>query len=105
MSVRIQKNSRLQFADLLTADGIEFWDTLDMPTIVAQTDDLVHTVQSKQRIDQIAALYYGDPVLWWVIAVANDLEILPTALDDGRDLKIPAPRYVLQELLPSARTK
>ena len=83
-------------------DGVEFWDTAEIPSIPSQTDDLTHVVLGNDRIDLLANRFYGDPVLWWVIAAANNLEILPTDLNEGDTLRIPSPRYVLQELFRKA---
>ena len=98
MSVDIPLRSRLQFADLVSYDGVEFWDLLDLSDVPIQSDDIFHTVIQLDRIDSIATKYYGDPVLWWVIAAANDLELVPTSIYEGQTLRIPAPRYILQEL-------
>lgn len=98
MAVTVSKHSRLNFAELLAKDGFEFWDLPELPDIPAQPDDLVYTVLGTDRIDRLAGRYYGDPVLWWVIALANNLDDVPTALCEGQQLRIPAPRYVLQEL-------
>jgi hypothetical protein len=103
MSVDIAKRSRLQFYDLLSVDGVEFWELSDLPDIPVQTDDLVHEVIATDRIDTIAGRYYGDPVLWWVVALANGMELVPADLNEGARLRIPAPRYVLQVLFHVAR--
>ncbi len=100
MAVTVRTRSRLRFANLLTIDGFEFWDTLVPPTIPTQVDDFMYTVQSNDRIDLLAQKFYQDPILWWVIAVANDLELLPVDMNAGDVLRIPSPRYVLQ-VLPS----
>jgi hypothetical protein len=94
----IKNHSRLRFAQLAIADGITFWDLLDLPYIPPQTDDIQYTVNMNDRIDSLAYQFYKDPVLWWVIAEANDLEILPTDLQTGMVIRIPSPRYVLQLL-------
>lgn len=103
MAVTIPDSSRLQFADFVTQDGVAFWDVLDLPEIVVQTDDLVYKAVTSDRIDRLAHRFYGDPVLWWVIAAANDMELLPNALYGGQTLRIPSPRYVLQELFKTAQ--
>lgn len=102
MTMRVQKFSRLRFGEVVTVDGVEFWDILDLPEIPAQRDDLIHTVVGADRLDLIAQRYYTDPRLWWVIAVANDLEELPTELNVGDDIRIPSPRYVTQVLFKKA---
>ena len=103
MSVQISKNSRLSFATLLQVDGVTFWDTLDLPTIPVNADDLFYTVMTGDRIDTIATKFYGDPVLWWVVAAANDMEIIPTALNEGTQIRIPSPTYVNQSLFKQSR--
>lgn len=102
MPISLPDRSRLRFAELVSSEGIVFWNLLDLPTIVVQADDLTYSVKSSDRIDRLANQYYGDPVLWWVIAAANDMELLPTALYGGQTLRIPSPRYVLQELFQKA---
>jgi len=103
MSVRISKNSRLQFADLLVVDGFEFWNIVEFPSIVPQGDDIRYQIKDTDRIDLLAYTYYGDPILWWVIAVANDMEIIPTDFKVGDQITIPSPRYVRTQLFNQAR--
>jgi hypothetical protein len=94
VSVTIKPRSRLQFGNLLSIDGFEFWDTLQLPQLQAQPDDAFYTVLGPDRIDLLAYKFYGDAVLWWVIALANDLELLPSDLNPGLVLRIPSLRYV-----------
>jgi hypothetical protein len=102
MSVRVAKHSRLRFADLGVVDGIEFWDLVDLPEVPGQPDDISYQVQGGDRVDRLATRFYGDPLLWWVIASVNGMEILPTDLNEGDFIRIPAPRFVLQELFKTA---
>jgi hypothetical protein len=105
MSIALADHSRLRFADLLRSDKVVFWDTLDLPEVVVQGDDQKYTVQSNDRIDRLAHKFYGDSVLWWVLAAANNMELLPTALYSGQVLRVPSPRYVLQELFKGAKVR
>jgi hypothetical protein len=98
MTTRVPRHSHLRFGTLLSVDGIEFWDVLDLPTIPQQPDDLTYQVLGTDRMDLLANRFYRDPRLWWVIAVANDIELIPTAFNAGDSIRIPSPRYVLQEL-------
>ena len=102
MTTRVSNMSPLRFAELVTVDGVEFWNTLDLPEIPAQPGDIVHEVKSTDRLDLLAYEYYGDPVAKWVIAVANGMEILPTDLNAGDTIRIPSPRYVLTQLFKKA---
>lgn len=94
MTVKIKQRSRLQFGNLLSIDGFEFWDLLQLPQIRPQPDDIFYTPKDHERIDLLAYKFYGDPILWWVLAVANDLELLPTDLNSGVTLRVPSLRYV-----------
>ena len=104
MSVRIAPHSRLRFGELYIINGVEHWDILDLPTLVEQSDDITYQVRRGviERIDKLAVRFYGDAKLWWVIAAANGLEIIPTDLNEGDILIIPSPRYILQELFKGA---
>jgi hypothetical protein len=102
MPVEIRNSSRLKFADLLIVDGVEFWDTLVLPDPVSRQDDIIHVVGQTDRIDLLADRYYQDAGLWWVIAWANNLDIIPTDLNEGAQIRIPSKAYVTSELLKNA---
>lgn len=100
---QIRKTSRLKFTMFLPdsdgdQEGFDFFDLLDLPSIPPQPDDLKYTVLTTDRIDSIATKFYGDPVLWWVVALANDFEILPDDLQEGDEIIIPSPRFVNSDL-------
>lgn len=103
MSVNIARRSRLRFSELLTSDGFEFWDFPDYPTVPQQPDDLVYQVTSVDRLDLLAFRFYNDPIYWWVIAVANGLELIQGELHVGTVLRIPSPRYVSANLFATAK--
>jgi hypothetical protein len=103
MTVRVVTKSRLQFVDLFDVDGYEFWDLSILPQIPPQVDDSRYQVTGPDRIDNLAQKFYGDPRLWWVIAVANNLEIIPTTLNVGMKLRIPSPTYVANRLFMKKR--
>lgn len=105
MAINVPRYSRLRFGRMLDVDSIVFWDTLDLPEIVEQPDDLVHQVTDIDRMDLLAYQYYQDPRLWWVIAVANGMEDIPTHFNVGDQLRIPAPRYVTQVLFNKANVQ
>ena len=43
------------------------------PTLVPSNEDYYIIAREEDRMDLIANDFYGDPTLWWVIAMANDL--------------------------------
>ena len=97
----VSKTSRLNFATYVLPTSetpYEYFNILDLPSIPDQVDDISYVVKGFDRIDQLAFKFYKDPILWWVIAVANDMELLPTDLIEGETIRIPSPRFVTQEL-------
>ena len=99
MTVRISKNSRLRYAPLVKVDDFEFWDLLVIDDIPVRSDEIQYTVTMTDRIDSLAYRFYGDAVLWWVLAVANGFEILPTDLKFGATIRVPSKAYVYSEIL------
>jgi hypothetical protein len=100
MSVNITTNSsRLLLGNLLSIDNIEFLDILYLPDYTSQTGDQQYIVQDIDTIDSIAYAFYGDPILWWVIAWANDFELLPTDLIVNDSIIIPDQNFVKSQLL------
>lgn len=100
MAVQINPRSYLRFTPLLESSSVEFWDIPEIEEIPLQTDDTRFEVDDlhENRPDLIADTVYGDAELWWVVMVANSLE-LPTQLRRGNILRIPSPRFVFTELL------
>lgn len=103
MAVDVPQTSRLRFTELLSLGGVEFWDLLDLPTVPEQPDDVQHQVVSTDRLDLLASSFYGNPIFWWVIAVANDFDLIDVDLNVGAFLRIPSPRYVRDNLFASTK--
>jgi nucleoid-associated protein YgaU len=103
MTVNVKNSSRLLFSDLVVVDDVEFWDVLVLPDATPKQDDIQHIVSSGDRIDLIAQRYYQDPGLWWVIAWANGLDILPTDLKENAQIRIPSAAFVSNELRRARR--
>lgn len=104
MATRINRYSWLTRGLLRQKDGIQFWDYFE-PTIgpdellKPREDDIEHTVRDFDRIDNISQEIYGDPQLWWVIALVNDLRLVPNEMRNGRVLRIPSPNFVKEHML------
>lgn len=100
MTVQVGTSSRLQssIAILKNIDGIEFWDLLDLPVYVPISTDIRHVVNGGDRLDLLAQAYYSNAKLDWVIAWANELELLPSDLITGMTLYIPSIDYIKSKL-------
>ena len=59
------------------------------PSLVPSNNDTYIVARAEDRLDLIATDFYGDPTLWWVVAMANDLpgDSMYTPL--GFQLRIP----------------
>lgn len=98
MAISIPRRSRLRFKEYLSVNGVEFWELDNLPSVPENSDDVYYQVKDADRVDTLAALFYGDPNMWWVIAEANNLAILPTDLQTGSIIRIPSPTYVSEVL-------
>lgn len=99
MAVKVRDTSRLRFARLITLDGIEHWEHPEYPEIRPAPDDIFYAVDLNDRIDKLAERFYSAPELWWIIALANDLRLLPNDLNERQTLRIPSGRRVFTEIL------
>jgi nucleoid-associated protein YgaU len=62
-------------------------------------DDTTYTIQSADRHDLLAEFFYGDAQLWWVLAVANGIKLVPTEFYPDRVLRVPSHNRVFGQIL------
>ncbi len=60
------------------------------PKIVPTDNDLYIISEVTDRLDLLANKYYGDRSLWWVIAVANNINDASFYVKEGLQLRIPS---------------
>lgn len=60
------------------------------PKIEPKNTDFYIIATAGDRLDLLANLYYKDPSMWWVIAVANNLNDANFFVEVGTQLRIPA---------------
>lgn len=94
MGIKLRGTSRLNFSRFMEIDGVEFWEMPEYPDILAANDDVIYQTMQTDRIDKIANKFYGNPELWWVIAIANDLNLLPNDLVPRGTIRIPSNQRV-----------
>lgn len=102
--------SKSRYSDTPVIDG-RYFGTYSIPRISAglKTLDLLEGVNTVEyqytkddRLDHLAAKYFGDDNLWWVIALVNGISLPYAAggLVPGRILKIPQnARDVLDKIM------
>jgi nucleoid-associated protein YgaU len=93
-TVQIPRTSRLRFATLVEDTEAAFFLIPEEPFFPEDEQDIQYTVGMEDRIDLLAFRFYGDSILWWVIAKANGIRLLPFQLTPGKKIRIPAPRVV-----------
>lgn len=57
---------------------------------LVSAEDKLHIVMDEDNLTQLAYRYYGNPILWYIIADANNIEN-PFELTTGESLQIPSP--------------
>jgi len=59
------------------------------PRIKASDNDIYIISEAGDRIDILAKKYYDDTSMWWIIAVANNLNDANFFVEPGLQLRIP----------------
>jgi len=99
MTVKLSRLSRMRFARLVRVGGVESWEQPVYPEIENADDDIIYTVASADRIDVLANRFYGSVELWWVIAVANGMKLMPNDLYDGQVIRIPSKKRTFSQIV------
>jgi hypothetical protein len=71
-------------------DGKRVYKTTQYPIIEPQSSDAIIISNEADYLDSLAYTYYGDPTLWWVIALANNLGKGRMSVPPGLQLRIPS---------------
>ena len=59
------------------------------PKIKPSDNDFYIISEAPDRLDILASKYFGDKSLWWIIAVANNLNEASFFINPGTQLRIP----------------
>jgi len=70
-------------------DGKRVYKTTQYPDIKPQESDTIVISNEGDYLDTLAYKYYGDPTLWWVIALANGLGKARMSVQPGLQLRVP----------------
>lgn len=60
------------------------------PKIKPSDSDFYVITEETDRLDLLAKKYYNDPKMWWIIAVANNINDGNFYVEPGRQLRIPS---------------
>ncbi len=70
-------------------DGKRVYNTTEYPVIEPRDSDIIVISHEGDYLDFLAYKYYGDPTLWWVIALANNIGKARLSVPSGLQLRIP----------------
>ena len=78
-----------------------YYGVWTIPTIDEQPQDTYYTVKvtENRRLDKIAQTIYGNYLLWWIIAVANNISDPFVELAVGQVIRIPFLPYIYSSIL------
>jgi len=92
VKTRIEKISRYStLKRLINIDGDEYIETPKKYKIPESTKDIFYSVDKgfENRLDLISNKFYGTPLLYWAIAMMNEIDN-PIDIPSGVILRIPA---------------
>ena len=70
-------------------DGKRVYKSTIYPIIPYSPEDLMIVTNESDYLDTLAYKYYGDPTLYWIIAVANNIGKGRMSVPAGLSLRIP----------------
>jgi nucleoid-associated protein YgaU len=71
-------------------DGKRVYNVTQYPNIIPNNSDSFVISSDGDYLDTLAYKYYGDPTLWWIIALANNMGKGRMSVTPGLQLRIPA---------------
>jgi nucleoid-associated protein YgaU len=72
-----------------TQSGKRYFKTVKYPEIPKSSSDLYIVGQVGDRLDNLANKYYKNPLLWWIIARANNIGKGDLIVPLGKQIRIP----------------
>lgn len=70
-------------------DGKRVYLTTSYPVIIPSDSDILVVSNEGDYLDTLAYKYYGDPSLWWIIALSNNIGKGRLSVESGISLRIP----------------
>lgn len=95
--IRYPTESRLRQCVFVQVAGVDYWE-FRVPVVIPESADDLLVNWAGERLDQLAARFYGSPLYRWVIASANNLQFAEADLYPGARLRIPSERFVREDL-------
>lgn len=75
---------------LKTTSGTRYYTTVKYPEVPLSEQDIYVITNQGDRLDLLASQYYGDPSLYWVISIANEILTQGSLMiPEGTQIRIP----------------
>jgi len=81
-----------------TGVKVTFLGSFDPPDLPDSDGDIDYTIEDGDRLDKLAQRHYDDQLLWWVIAVKNNIDLADAELNPGSKIVIPDPVVVRSKI-------
>jgi hypothetical protein len=93
--------SRLRNQPILRDGEHEFFSTFYIRQYPFNPDDIYHEIKAGEqgRLDLLSYHYYQTPLLWWIIAEANDIFHPMRDTVPGTVIRIPAPDWIYSNIV------
>lgn len=88
-SVEVSAHSHLIFSKLKQYNEVVFWERPELPDIPTSDLDVIKILNIADRVDNMSSAIYGDPVLWWILALANNIRLQPLQMNPGYQFRLP----------------
>ncbi len=91
----VKEEVRVLIRNELRKEGIQVFTPTRPTKVQPRSDDLIVIANEGDRMDNLAAKFYGTPRLWYVIASVNDLNNGSMHIPPGREVRIPLKSRVI----------
>ena len=72
-----------------TDTNVAYYESTIYPKIKPSDNDFYIITDAGDRLDLLAKKYYNNPSMWWIIAVANNLNDGNLFVPEGIQMRIP----------------
>jgi len=81
--VEVSAHSHLVFSKLRKYNEVVFWERPELPDVPTSDLDVLRSLRITDRVDNLSRSLYGDPVLWWIFSIANNIGLPPLKMNPG----------------------